>query len=293
MILRSNGPIGLCSPGHDGFSINPNIIMSEYITSHTYPGPGNYIFCFEQANRNAGVVNIPNSVNQPMSFESLLVIPMFGSGHNNSPVFGNHPLAYGCINNGCYTYNSLASDTDGDSLSYIIAPCVGHQGATASGYAYPNTGAGGTFSINPITGLLTWCDPQFNGDYNVVIKIEEWRKDDDGTYYLVGYVKRDTQLTISNCTGIKQIEVEETILSVSPNPITDNFTITFNQNYNELFTIDLFDVAGRKIETLIANESLGKQNTLQLKLDNINQGIYFLKITGNHHTHITKKIIKH
>lgn len=288
LVLRNNGICsGACSPACEGVPLPSGTIkLNEYTTTHTYSGPGNYNFCFNDRNRNSGVVNIPNSVNQVMSFESLLVIPTFAAGNNSSPVFVNLPIAYGCINNGCYTYNPLATDANGDSLSYSVLSCLN------PGASIPTTGSGGIFTINPITGLLTWCNPQLQGDYNVIIKITEWRKDSGGNYFVIGCVNRDTQLTITSCTGIKEMGEEKIILSVFPNPITENFTITFNKNSNELFTIDLIDVTGRKIKTFVNNESLAKENTFQLKLENINHGIYFLKITGNYNTNITKKIIK-
>ena len=293
VVFRSNGFSGLCSPpALNGTPLNSNIKLNEYITFHTYPGPGNYMMCFQDHNRNSGIINIPNSVNQTMSLNSFLVIPTFGSIKNSSPVFANLPLASGCLNNGCFTYNPSATDAEGDSLSYEIAICKGNLWANVSGFSYPYAGANGTFSINPVTGLLSWCAPQYAGDYNVVIKITEWRKDDDGAYYRVGYVERDTELSIGLCTGINEKTSIENIISVSPNPVTENLTVTLYQNTGELFTIEFLDVTGRKIKTFANDESLSKENKILLNLENIQTGIYFLKITGSNNTSITKKIIK-
>ncbi len=291
-LYRNNGTCSsVCSPGCDGVPIDLNTRMNEYTTTHTYPGPGNYLICLRQPNRNAGVINIPNSVNQTMAFYSYLVIPSFGSSKNTSSVFANHPIVSGCLINGCITYNPLASDADGDSLSYETQMCVSNTG-TVAGYSYPYAGANGTFSINPITGLLSWCTPQYAGDYNVVIKITEWRKDDDGFYYTVGYVERDTELSIGICTGINETTVTENIISVSPNPVTENLSVTLNQNNGELFSIELIDVTGRKIKTFANNQSLSKQNQFVLNLEIIQPGIYFLQFIGSKNTSLTKKIIK-
>jgi hypothetical protein len=144
-LLRVNGNCsGLCASqgACDGIVISSTIKMNEYIATHTYPGPGIYKLCFDMANRNSAVVNIPNSVDQTMAFESYLIIPTFGSGKNTSSVFANHPIADGCLTNSCFTYNPLATDIDGDSLSYEIDQCRGHSGVTP-GYWYPNAGTGG------------------------------------------------------------------------------------------------------------------------------------------------------
>lgn len=288
VVLRSNGPCGgSCSPACDGVVLpGATIKMNEYITTHTYPGPGNYMICFTEQNRNAGVNNIPNSVNQPMSFYSFLAIPTFGSSKNNSSIFANHPITSGCMNNGCFTYNPSATDVDGDSLSYEIFPCLN------PGASIPVSGTGGTFSINPVSGTLSWCNPQYPGDYNVIIKITEWRKDDDEFYYIVGYVERDTELSVSTCTGINDLKESNNTISIFPNPTHGNISITLNQNNTELLTIELIDVMGRQIKTFTHNEAVSKQQTITLNLENIYSGIYFLKITGSNTTSIIKKIIK-
>ena len=86
VVLRSNGmPTSNCTGGFDGLPLNLNIKLNEYVTTHTYPGPGNYKISMEDPNRNAGVINLPNSVNQVFYIESFLVIPSFGSQKNSSP----------------------------------------------------------------------------------------------------------------------------------------------------------------------------------------------------------------
>ena len=284
-LTRINGPMAFCAaPARDGVAISPSIKMNEYITTHTYPGPGNYKMCFLQPNRNPGIINMANSVNQTISFESLLVISTF-IGPNTSPKFINHPIAYGCLNNGCFTYNPLATDIDGDSLAYKLLPCTGY--GQIPSYAFPTAGVGGTFSIDSVTALLSWCNPQLSGDYNVAIKIEEWRKNTDGDYILIGYVIRDTQFTIDNCTGIDDRNTKNTEVLVYPNPAKETITISLSK---DKYTIELYDVTGRKLKTVLNNESL-KEESLQIQLDNINPGIYFIKIINSDKT-ITKKFIK-
>lgn len=291
IVLRSNGPIGGCSPAHEGVPISTSTKLNEYITTHTYPGSGNYIISTEDPNRTAGIINIPNSVNQTFYLESYLVIPTFGPSQNSSPTMSHIPLDTGCVNQ-CFYHNPSATDNDGDSISYELTFCRGVLGSNSAGYSYPSFGLGGIFHLDSITGIITWCNPQLQGDYNVATLIKEWRKDSNGNYFLTGYVLRDAQFLISICTGINELHESENIISVFPNPTTDNITITLNQTNEELFTIELLDVTGRKIKTFINNEALSKQKTISLNLENINAGIYFLKITGSDNTSVTKKIIK-
>lgn len=201
VVLRSNGIVGYCSPAHQGQQIGSSAVkINEYVTTHTYPGPGNYRITMEDPNRNAGVINIPNSVNQVFFIESYLVIPVFTSGLNNSPVLTYPPIDKGCVGK-CFMHNPGAYDIDGDSISYELTYCRGNDGLICPGYSYPSTGAGGTYNVDPITGTLTWCRPQMQGEYNLAMLIKEWRKNDDGDYFLIGYILRDLQVDIGTCVN--------------------------------------------------------------------------------------------
>lgn len=200
VVPRSNGNMTLCAPpAKDGVPISQYIKLNEYETIHTYPGPGNYLISMEDPNRNAGVINIPNSVNQVFYIESMLVISTF-LGPNSSPVLTFPPIDKGCTGK-CFFHNPGAADPDGDSLSYELTYCRGTGGGICPGYGYPATGAGGTYSVDPVSGTLTWCSPQLQGEYNLAMIIKEWRKNDDGEYVLVGYVLRDLQVDVGACNN--------------------------------------------------------------------------------------------
>lgn len=200
VVPRSNGTMGLtnCAPIPDGDIIAPGIKKNIYVTTHVYPGPGVYKMYMYDPNRNAGVINIPNSVNQPFYIESVLVIPQFGSGHNSSPVLTIPPIDNGCVNK-CFIHNPGAYDPDGDSLSYELTTCRTYGGNTVPGYSYPATG-GGYLTVDATAGNLTWCTPQAQGEYNLAMIIREWRKFDDG-WSSIGYVLRDLQVDIGNCNN--------------------------------------------------------------------------------------------
>ena len=205
VVLRSNGTTyTMCSSGAtDGVAISSSIKVNEYVTYHNYPGPGNYKMSMEDPNRNSGVINIPNSVNQVFYIESFLVIPTFGSVKNSSPILTFPPIDNGCVGK-CFLHNPGAYDVDGDSISYELTTCRGSGGGTCPGYSYPATG-GGTYNVNATSGTLTWCTPQLQGEFNLAMIIKEWRKKDDGEYYMVGYVLRDLQVDVGSCTNNQPI----------------------------------------------------------------------------------------
>jgi gliding motility-associated-like protein len=207
---RQNGVLSSssseCAVSYAGEMIkfNPNVKKNVYSCVHTYDGPSCYkIYMFDR-NRNSGVINVPNSVNQPFYLETWLCINLF-MGPNNSPVLTREPIDEACTGQ-CFYHNPGAYDVDGDSLSYELVMCKGENsagtiGATIPGYSYPTSGVGGTFNINPNNGTLTWCRPQQPGEFNVAFYIKEWRKDLDGNWQLVGFVMRDMQIIVGNCSN--------------------------------------------------------------------------------------------
>jgi hypothetical protein len=215
-----------CSTGCGNIIVNDvnyKVKKNVYSATHTYAGTGNYVVRFLDPNRNANIVNIPNSVNQPFYIESLVVILSF-TGANSSPVPSNPPVDRGYVSS-CFYHNPAAYDVDGDSLSYELDSAKAGYNAVVPGYALPATGTNGVLNINT-NGLLTWCNPQSVGEYNIVIKIKEWRKPScGGAYQMIGYITRDMQMLINS--GVTPV--------VTPTPLPDTcivagaaLTRTFN-----------------------------------------------------------------
>ncbi|HYC87237.1 MAG TPA: hypothetical protein VEB86_18525, partial [Chryseosolibacter sp.] len=102
-----------------------------------------------------------------------------------------------------------AYDSDGDSLSYEMSvPSSGET--TFADYVVPNDqrfytnfGVGNeagngppVFSINSLTGLITWDAPGTPGEYSIAFKIIEWRKNAAGQYMQLSVTTRDMQILI-------------------------------------------------------------------------------------------------
>ena len=176
---------------------DPNYVVKKnvYVITHQYPGAGTYSIQVVDPNRNAGVFNIPNSDTQPFFLESVLVISN-QSGANTSPVFNCAPIYQACIGQ-CFEHNACAYDADGDLLTYEITPSRGFDGAPVPGYQYPNV-AGGTYSIDS-NGTIHWCNPIYQGEYNLAFIVKEWRKNSSNNYVMIGSVLRDMQVVVKPC----------------------------------------------------------------------------------------------
>lgn len=177
-------------PRNSKVNLPNDISVNTYIARHTFPSSGYYSITMEDPNRNAGIVNIPNSVNIPFFLETTLLINPF-LGPNSSPQLLNPPIDNGCVNQ-IYYHNPGAYDVDGDSLSYRLISCRGYNGEVIPGYSLPF--ASQSISIDPISGDLIWDSPTMQGEYNIAIQIQEWRNG-----VLICEMIRDMQVIITAC----------------------------------------------------------------------------------------------
>ena len=174
--------------------------VTTYRGTHTYPGPGPYEIEMEDPNRNEGVLNMLSSVETPFAIRTLLVInPQ--TGHNNSVKLLNPARENACLNQS-WVHNPAAYDPDGDALTYSLVACRGFNGEFIPSFVFPDevSPAGDLFFIDELTGDVQWETPQIVGEYNVAIKIEEWR-DVGGQLIKVGEVIRDMQIDVQVCAN--------------------------------------------------------------------------------------------
>jgi hypothetical protein len=186
-INRSNG---------GGEFITPSIKKNIFIFQHTYKTNGTFTLSYSASARNAGILNIPNSVSMALYVEAQLTI-----GKNlkpmSSPVLSMPPIGDGCLNS-IYKINPGAIDPDGDILRFSLMKCQRSQGSVIPGYLFPNEldpSGLATFTINPKTGVIIWDSPKDPaGEYNISMKIEKLRNG-----VVIGYVIRDMQVTVAYC----------------------------------------------------------------------------------------------
>ena len=192
---QANGPCGSIPMGQ---SLGNDAKLNIYIGEHTYQAPGFYTLSMQDPNRNAGVANIPNSVQTPFFISTLLnVNPALGA--NSSPTLLNPPLDDGCQNR-TYIHNPGAWDPDGDSLSYSLVNCRGLNGNDIPETYSPNL-VQDPVTIDAVTGDFIWDVPKAVGQYNFAMIITEHRKGPNGVWQIIGSVTRDMQLNIFPCAN--------------------------------------------------------------------------------------------
>lgn len=179
--------------------IGPDIKQNRYVADHTFVGPGVFTISFLDPNRNGGIQNIPNSIDIPFYVESEMVInPFIAGGVNNSSILLNPPIDKACLNR-TYIHNPGAYDPDGDSIRYELVTPRGLDGAPVPLYSLPNEvipGPENTISLDQKTGDFIWESPKKAGEYNIAIKITEYRNN-----IKVGSILRDMQITVDICNN--------------------------------------------------------------------------------------------
>ena len=117
---------------------------------------------------------------------------------NSSPVFTSSPYVFGCMGMPL-TMSMAATDPDGDSLSYALAPCMTNNGVAVnylSSYS-PQQPYGSTWnlSMNAVTGELTFTPTPGNAQVGIIcVQVSEWRNGQ-----LINTITRDITFSLINC----------------------------------------------------------------------------------------------
>jgi gliding motility-associated-like protein len=194
-----------------------------YKITHTYPGPGVYRIVVQDPNRNADVINIPNSVNVVFSISTILVVNP-AIGRNSTPILLNPPYdkaARGYV----FIHNPSAYDPDGDSLSYKITICTREDGKPIENYSLPP--ATNFIKVDSVSGDLIWDTPRDTGKYNVAMEIQEWRYGKK-----IGVVVRDMQIEVFDTDNKPPVNGPLTNLCVEAGDIVD-FMVTATDPNND------------------------------------------------------------
>lgn len=270
---RMNGLSALCPSTHDGIMLSQYQYNKEsiYYTAHTYDSTGNYIVSFTDVNRTAGICNIPNSVNTGIYAQAEIVInPLLGD--NSAPQYVTVPLNYaaiGIIN----SYNPSVIETDGDSLYYQLIPSM-VNGQSIAGFTFPP--ASHYFSIDSLTGTVTWDNPTMICSYSYDLKITEWRKI-GGIQYYMGSTMQDVYNVVSSYTGVDEVNNVGN-LSIYPNPTQSEITIEINIAETKYILVEIKNVLGQTVKT-INNKELSHDNSkMEIDVRDLPCGLYFVQL---------------
>ena len=88
--------------------------------------------------------------------------------------------------------------------------------------------------------------------------------------------------SINDIATIKTIKDETVVVSLYPNPASTNSSLVVQMKQNANTKIELFDLAGRKIQTVFTGMLLVGENKFQLNMQALSSGMYLCKISSDY-----------
>ena len=110
-------------------------------------------------------------------------------------------------------------------------------------------------------------------------------------YYRLKQVDYDGKFEYSDIISVDFRGEDDQVVSVFPNPFTESITLKIpsserNNSYNNRHSIKIYDSNNRLIQS---NKFPNDQDTIQLDLSDLSEGIYFVSIDlGNDNYHIVR-----
>ena len=142
------------------------------------------------------------------------------------------------------------------------------------------------FDLWPILGIYTWPNPSpiptsYAGE---IAALKNW--------VINRITWMDANLPGVCSVGLSENELNESSVALSPNPFSSSFNIKLYLQYQQTVTIQVTDVLGKVVKKLPSHSLNDGENNIEIDLGKeVNNGIYFLKVTSNKNS-VVKKIIK-
>lgn len=121
----------------------------------------------------------------------------------------------------------------------------------------------------------------------------------DQPYYNLICFKQDNQTlypyTATTCeiitVAVDEKENMDYGITIYPNPVSDELNITFNIEKPGNFTLQLYNSLGQEIKFLLSEKVNMGENNIKISVEDMPDGIYFLKLLINENI-VTKKFTK-
>ncbi|SHH35578.1 T9SS type A sorting domain-containing protein [Winogradskyella jejuensis] len=108
-----------------------------------------------------------------------------------------------------------------------------------------------------------------------------------GTYKSNGYyLRQGYQQPLTGATNINNLSTTEISAKVYPNPFSRQLNIVFTERIQSDISVLIFDINGR----LIYNQNFEPRQDVEIQIENISKGTYFLKVASKRKRFNTKLI---
>jgi len=240
-----------------------DIRRSEYSFEHDFAENGMHTVNATVGMRGGGVLNIPNSISEPLCVQAdLLVGPMAIA---NSSIRFSTPPTEVVQNWNTFIHTPAPFDADGDSVAFEWISPSGAFCTPINGYAFPN-GINIAY-LDPVYGTFTWDYPPYNGETNLTIRGSEYR---DGQ--LIGRVTRDMIICVFGF--VAGLDVGGTIQQLHLSPSITNDIVRVDNPTALPLPMSIRDARGRLLVTLTL-----RAGRSSIDLSPLPSGAYFISAT--------------
>jgi len=102
----------------------------------------------------------------------------------------------------------------------------------------------------------------------------------DSLEYRLRQVDTDGSTSLSEPITIERTVTGVELLSTYPNPTRNQATVRFAVPERQKVTLQLYDVLGRRVQTIVDGELEGRQET-QVDVSGLSSGVYFLRLQAS------------
>jgi hypothetical protein len=157
-----------------------------FMDTVTLPGTGTYFVSWYNCCRNGAIQNMTAPLSENMYLETMVTVD---SAANSTPFFLVQPVVF-LPENVLWQYNPLPFDPDGDSLYWSLDVPLNDFGMPVTGYTLPPADPLQPFTLDPLTGTITWIANTL-GNFNATVLVEEFRGG-----VKIGEIRRDMQFIV-------------------------------------------------------------------------------------------------
>jgi len=162
----------------------------------------------------------------------------------------------------------------GNSVSYTIS-----EVEYADWYLWTVTPAeAGTISGNTTEAVVSWTDGYTGAAY---LKVQGMNECGEGVF------SEELAIQVDDCTGINESD-GESVFTVSPNPSNGIFTLQFDQKTASTGQVVVKDALGKSVY----RGNLDGSPAFLIDLSHLENGLYYITVSGEQVIHSAKLIIK-
>jgi hypothetical protein len=251
----------------EGLTFQTNAFAANYVSlSWATSGSGTF-----SSTSTLATVYTP-SANDYLEGFVILSLTAFGEGGQSLTdvlqlSFDRLPVAAGPI-------TGLTTVCMGNSVSYSI-----NEVEFAEWYLWTVTPAeAGTISGSSIEAVVSWTDGYTGAAY---LKVQGMNECGEGVF------SAELSIQVDDCTGIDESD-RESVFTVSPNPSNGIFTLQFDQKTASAGQVVVKDALGK----IVYRGSLTGSPAISMDLSHLENGLYYITVSGEQVIHSAKLIIK-